>query len=148
MEQVPAGTRPSWRGAAAVATYAALTVPGLLMGVLGGFHHSWYLRPVPVAAIAWVVALFAACYGAGRGIGGKAAALAPAVGWILVTMLWLGERPEGDVVVANDLSGYVYLYGGVFAVMAGVLLVPSRGGGSWLLTPHPYGPAPVRSDPS
>ncbi|GAA3442166.1 hypothetical protein Pve01_09980 [Planomonospora venezuelensis] len=146
MEQVPGVERPA--AARTAVTYAVLVVPGLLAGVLGGFHHSWYLRPVPVSALGWVALLFALCYGVGRMLGGKAPALAPAAGWILVTMLWLSQRPEGDLIVANDLSGYVYLYGGMLAVMAGVLLAPSRGGGSWLLTQHSYGRAPVHPDPS
>ncbi|MBG0833474.1 hypothetical protein HS041_37875 [Planomonospora sp. ID67723] len=145
-EQVPGVERPS--AALTAVTYAVLAVPGLVSGVLGGFHHSWYLRPVPVSAIGWIALLFGLCYGAGRMLRGKPAALAPAVGWILVTMLWLSQRPEGDLIVADDLSGYVYLYGGMLAVMAGVLLAPSKGGGSWLLAQHSYGRAPVRPDPS
>ncbi|MBG0815085.1 DUF6113 family protein [Planomonospora sp. ID82291] len=129
----------------AVAAYAVLGLLGALMGLLGGFQHSWYLRPVPASAIGWVLALFAVCHGAGRAMGGRGGAMAPAGGWLAVTTLWLSARPEGDLVIADDVSGYVYLYGGLLAVLAGVLLVPA-GAGSWLLSGYPHGSHPVRSD--
>ncbi|GAA2890152.1 hypothetical protein GCM10010517_54430 [Streptosporangium fragile] len=124
------------------AVYAVLALLGLLMGVLGAFQHSWYIRPVPVSALGCVALLFAATYGPGRAMRGRGAALAPAAGWTLVTMIWIAGRPEGDLVIANDLSGYVYLYGGLAALVAGVMLSPSTGG-SWLLTPHSFGSRPV-----
>lgn len=135
--------KPSVTTAVTAAAYAVLVMLGLLMGVLGGFQHSWYIWPVPVSAIGWVAALFVVCYGAGRMMGGKLAALAPAAGWMVITMIWLASRPEGDVIIANDLSGYVYLYGGLAGILAGVLLSPSAGGESWLLTKHSYGRRPV-----
>jgi Family of unknown function (DUF6113) len=141
-EQVPAAEK-SYVMAVTAAAYAVLVMLGLLMGVLGGFQHSWYLRPVPISAIGWVAALFAVCYGAGRMMGGKLAALAPAAGWMVITMIWLANRPEGDVIIASDLSGYVYLYGGLAGILTGVLLSPSASGGSWLLTRHSYGPRPA-----
>jgi hypothetical protein len=124
------------------AAYAMLVMLGLMIGVLGGFQHSWYLRPVPVSAIVWVAALAVVCYGAGRMMGGKLAALAPAAGWLMLTLIWLGGRPEGDMIIANDLSGYVYLYGSLAGILMGVLLSPSDGG-SWLFTQHSYGPRPT-----
>jgi hypothetical protein len=128
--------------AVTAAAYTMLVMLGLMVGVLGGFQHSWYLRPVPVSAIVWVAALSVVCYGAGRMMGGKLAALAPAAGWLALTLIWLGGRPEGDVIIANDLSGYVYLYGGLAGVLMSVLLSPS-GGGSWLFAQHSYGPRPA-----
>jgi hypothetical protein len=130
--------------AVTAAAYAVLVMLGLLIGVLGGFQHSWYLRPVPVSAIVWAAALFVVCHGAGRMMGGKLAALAPAVGWMVLTMIWLGGSPEGDVIIANDLSGYVYLYGSLAGALIGVMLSPAASGGSWLLTQHSYGPRPAK----
>lgn len=153
MEQDRQAQRPP-AAAVTAAAYAVLVLAGLVAGVVGGFQHSWYARPVPVSAIGWAVLLAAACYGAGRAMRGKLAALAPGAGWMAITLIWLGGSPEGDVVIANDPSGYVYLYGGLIAVLAGVLLSPS-GGGAWLLAQRPYGPqpspagsgpAPARSD--
>ncbi|MBB4917987.1 DUF6113 family protein [Streptosporangium saharense] len=137
MEQVPTAERSSGR-AVAVAAYAVLFVLGLVMGLLGAFQHSWYLRPttVPVSAFGCVLALFAVCYGAGRMMGGKLAALAAASGWLVMTMVWLSGRQEGDVIIAADLSGYIYLYGGMVAALTAVLVTPTSHGGSWLLTRH------------
>ncbi|WP_440100566.1 DUF6113 family protein [Streptosporangium sp. H16] len=130
-----------------VAANAVLVMLGLLAGVLGGFQHSWYVRPVPVSAIGCLALLFAVTYGAGRMTHGKAAPLSFTAGWALVTVIWISARPEGDLVIANDLSGYLYLYGGLVAVVTGVLLSPSAAvAGSWLLTPHGYGSGP-RSSP-
>ncbi|WP_449061396.1 DUF6113 family protein [Planomonospora algeriensis] len=145
-EQARAAAGPSPAPVTAAA-YAVLVLLGALMGLLGGFQHSWYLRPVPVSAIAWVLAIFAVCHGAGRAMGGRAGAMAPAAGWLAVTTLWLSARPEGDLVIADDVSGYVYLYGGLLAALAGALLVPP-GSGSLLLSGYQPGSHPVRSDSS
>ncbi|GHE29284.1 hypothetical protein GCM10017673_34700 [Streptosporangium violaceochromogenes] len=143
MEQVQPLERSPGR-AVTVAAYVVLVMLGLVMGVLGAFQHSWYARPVPipVAAPVCVPALFAVCRGAGWGMGTRSAALAPAAGWLAVTTIWLSDRPEGDVVIAGDLSGYIYLYGGLIAALVGVMLTPAAGGGSWLLTPRLPGSRP------
>lgn len=143
MERVQPVER-SPRGAVTVAAYVVLVMLGLVMGVLGAFQHSWYVRPVPipVAAPLCVAVLFAVCRAAGWAMGARSAALAPAAGWLAVTMVWLSDRPEGDVVIAGDLSGYIYLYGGLVAALVGVMLTPTAGGGSWLLTPRLPGPRP------
>ncbi|GAA4202300.1 hypothetical protein GCM10022252_58260 [Streptosporangium oxazolinicum] len=130
----------------AVAANAVLFMLGLLLGVLGGFQHSWYIRPVPVSAVGCLALLFAITYGAGRMTRGKTAALVFTAGWVLVTVIWTSGRPEGDLVIANDLSGYLYLYGGLAAVTVGIMLSPSAAmGGSWLLTPHGYRSGPESS---
>ncbi|GAA3424852.1 hypothetical protein GCM10018953_20350 [Streptosporangium nondiastaticum] len=152
MDPMPAEERnPARRGpseaAVTAAAYCVLALFGLGFGVVGAFQHSWYLWPVPVSAVGCVAVLFGVCYGAGRMMGGKLGALAPAVAWLVVTMIWLGQRPEGDLVIANDLSGYVYLYGGLVAVLAAVMLTPSARGGSWLLTQHSFGPGPAGRAP-
>ncbi|MEU8202558.1 DUF6113 family protein [Streptosporangium sp. NPDC049046] len=150
MEQVPAVRAPS-ETVVAVATNAVLFVLGLLLGVLGGFQHSWYIRPVPVSAVVCLALLFAIPYGAGRMTHGKSAAVAFVAGWALITMIWISGRPEGDLVIANDLSGYLYLYGGLAAVTVGIMLSPSATlGGTWPPTSDGYrsGPesAPIPSD--
>ncbi|WP_433245129.1 DUF6113 family protein [Streptosporangium sp. CA-135522] len=144
MEQVQAAGQPS-EATVTGAAYAMLILLGLMTGVVGGLQHSWTFGSVPVAAIGWVVLLFAAGYGAGRAMRGKLAALAPGAGWTAVTLIWLGGRPEGDVIIANDLSGYVYLYGGLIAILAAVLLAPS-GDGAWLLAQRSYGSRPIQPD--
>ncbi|MFI6508545.1 DUF6113 family protein [Streptosporangium sp. NPDC050855] len=143
MEQVPVVRSPS-ETVVTVAACAVLAVLGFLVGLLCGFQHSWSVGavPVPVSALGCVALLFAISYGAGRMARGKSVSLAFAAGWTLITVIWAAGRPEGDLVIADDVAGYVYLYGGLVAITAGVLLAPSAGGGSWLLTQHGYGPRP------
>lgn len=109
-----------------------LFVLGLVLGVVGGFSQAYYVGSVPVTAILWVLALFGICLGAGRLMGTRLAASVTAIGWLLVSMLLSMKRAAGDLVIAGDLAGVVYLYGGLVAIVAAVLLSPSSGG-SWLL---------------
>ncbi|MFI6500604.1 DUF6113 family protein [Nonomuraea typhae] len=122
------------------AAYGMLFVLGLAMGLVGGFTHAWYLGPVPAAAIVWVLLLLGACLGAGRMMRAKLAAAAIAVGWLLVSMLFSIQRAAGDLVIAADVAGYVYLYGGAVALVVAFLLAPSSpASGSWLLRGHDPG---------
>lgn len=115
------------------AAYAMLAVVGVGLGVTGAFQHAAYFGTgLPLAAIGWLVLLFGAVYGMGRLMGGKLGALVPAVVWMLVSMVFAGQRSEGDLVIAANTAGYLYLYGGFAAVLLAVLLVPSHGP-SWLL---------------
>jgi hypothetical protein len=126
----PARPRPVLTGVA----YGVLLVLGVVLALVGGFQHAWYVGAVfPVAALSWVAALFGVFYGAGRLMGGKLGAGVPAVTWLLLSMLLATPSPEGDLAIAGDLAGYLYLYGGGVAVVVAVLLVPSAGT-TWLLT--------------
>ncbi|MEW9529181.1 DUF6113 family protein [Microbispora sp. NPDC049125] len=113
------------------AAYGVLFLLGLVLGVVGGFQHSWYVGPAPLASVAWLVALFAVPYAMGRLMGGKLAALVPALGWLVVSFLLAAPQPAGDLAIAGDTSGYIYLYGGAVAVVAAV--GATRSTGSWLL---------------
>ncbi|MFG6196419.1 DUF6113 family protein [Nonomuraea sp. JJY05] len=120
------------------AAYGMLFVLGVVMGVVGGFTHAaWELGSVPGAAILWVLALFGVCLGAGKLMRGKLGAFMAAVGWLLVTMPFTLKLSAGDLVIADGLPGYVYLYGGLAAIVAAYLLSPSSEGGSWLLHGYP-----------
>ncbi|GAA1024616.1 hypothetical protein Aple_102780 [Acrocarpospora pleiomorpha] len=118
--------------AIAGAAYGTLAVLGVVLGVLGGFSHAWEALGVPAAAIGWTVVLFAVPYGMGRLMRTRLAALIPVVGWMATVFVFAGKRPEGDLTIAANVAGYVYLYGGSVAVLVAILLVPSTGG-SWLL---------------
>ncbi len=132
--EVPDGSELPGARAAAItgAAYGVLLILGVVLGVLGGFSHAWYLQDIPIAAVGWVVALFALPWGMGRLMGTRLAALLPMLSWLLVSFVLSGRRPEGDLTIAGDLAGYVYLYGGMLASAVAVLLIPSTGG-SWLL---------------
>ncbi|MFI7707065.1 DUF6113 family protein [Nonomuraea sp. NPDC049480] len=122
------------------AAYGMLFVLGVVIGVVGGFTHpdpAWQVGPVPVAAVIWVLALFAVCLGAGKLMRARLGTVVTAVGWLLVTMPFTLELGAGDLVIAQGAPGYVYLYGGLAALVAAYLLAPSSGGESWLLRGYP-----------
>lgn len=119
--------------ALAGAAYGMLGVLGVVLGVVGGFTHAYYVGGTwPLAAIAWVPAMFGVCFWAGRMMRSKLGASAVAVGWLLVSMVFSLKRAAGDLVIAGDSAGFIYLYGAMVAVVVAVLLSPSSGG-SWLL---------------
>ncbi|MGW0804323.1 DUF6113 family protein [Nonomuraea sp. NPDC002799] len=120
------------------AAYGMLFVLGVVMGIVGGFTHA-VLRvgPMPVSAAVWVLALFGVCLAAGKLMRARLGALATAFGWLLVTMPFTLELGAGDLVIAEGPSGYVYLYGGMAALLVAFLLSPSSGGGSWLMHGYP-----------
>ncbi|MFI7444286.1 DUF6113 family protein [Nonomuraea indica] len=125
------------RGASALggAAYGMLFMLGVVMGIVGGFTQAaWEVGPVPASAVAWVLALFAVCLGAGRLLRAKTGAVVAAAGWLLVSMPFTMELSQGDIVIAQAAAGYVYLYGGMAALVAAILLAPSSG--SWLLHGH------------
>ncbi|MFI6904179.1 DUF6113 family protein [Nonomuraea sp. NPDC050394] len=116
------------------AAYGMLLVLGLAMGLVGGFTHAWHLGQIPIAAVVWVLLLFGTCWGAGRLMRSKLGAGLVAVGWLLVSMAFSLKWAAGDLVIAGDLAGYLYLYGGAVAVVVAFLLAPSSpASGSWLL---------------
>lgn len=137
MTEHPDLTRPHPEPAPA-AVYGMLVVLGVVLGIVGGFEHGWYLGPVPVGAVGCVLALFAALYTMGRLSGGKLGAFLPGGAWAVVTLLLATQRTEGDLIVQADAAGQWYLYGGMAALVLAVLLAPS-GSGSWLLNPYTMG---------
>ncbi|QYC44884.1 hypothetical protein Nocox_36650 [Nonomuraea coxensis DSM 45129] len=116
------------------AAYGMLFVLGVVMGVVGGFTHPvWQEGPLPGAAVVWVLMLFLVCLGAGKLLGSRLGAAVPGAGWLLVTMPFTVQLASGDLVIASGLPGYVYLYGGLVALVVAYLLSPSSSRGSWLL---------------
>jgi hypothetical protein len=113
------------------AAYGGLVVAGLMLGVIESFSFSWSAGSIPLAAILWSLFNLVACYGAGRGMGGKLGAAVPTLMWLVVVVVLAVQRPEGDLVVTGTLAGTVFLYGGVLAAGVAILLAPSSG--EWLL---------------
>ncbi|PZG01107.1 hypothetical protein C1J01_48150 [Nonomuraea aridisoli] len=73
------------------------------------------------------------CLGAGKLMRAKLGVMATALGWLLVTMPFTLELRVGDLVIAQGAPGYVYLYGGLAALVVAYLMSPSASRGSWLL---------------
>ncbi|HEX4814771.1 MAG TPA: DUF6113 family protein [Nonomuraea sp.] len=116
------------------AAYGMLFVLGVVMAVVGGFTHpAWQEGSVPVSAVLWVLVLFCVCLGAGKLMRSRLGVVVTAVGWVLVTMPFTLQLGMGDLVIASGAPGYVYLYGGLVALVLAYVLSPSSGGDSWLL---------------
>lgn len=107
---------------------AVLLVPALVAGaaagLLGSFVHA--LTPVGLplgmaVAMGLSAAVFVTC---GLALGRRGAVVA-AGGWVVVVLLLSTQRPEGDLVVAGSLAGYVWLLGGM--VLAGGCIAPAYG---------------------
>lgn len=127
------------------ATYGVLFVLGVFLGLVGALAHAWGFVQVlgwevPVGALGWLVVLFGVPYAMGWLMETRLGAIVPAVGWGLISAVLAVQRSEGDLLIAANAAGYAYLYGGMLAMAAGVLLVPSQG--SWLLTPRLGAPPP------
>jgi hypothetical protein len=48
------------------------------------------------------------------------------VGWLAVVLVLAGQRPEGDLVVANNVAGQVWLFAGTALVGACIVLPVGR----------------------
>lgn len=124
---------------APAAVYGMLAALGVVLGIIGGFEHGWYLgESLPIGAVVCVLALFAALYAMGRLFGGKLGAFLPGSAWAVVTLLLATQKSEGDLIVQADTAGTWYLYGGMAALVLAVLLAPS-GNGSWLFNTYTTG---------
>jgi hypothetical protein len=53
---------------------------------------------------------------AGWLLGNRLAVLAPAVGWLIAVLVLSAPSGDGDLVVAANVSGYVFLLGGATVI--------------------------------
>lgn len=101
--------------------YALLFLAGLAEGVLGSFQYSRaVIGHVPLAALGFVVAIFASCGLGGRAMRGLPGALFPALGWFLASFGLAMPVSGGSVIIANSGAGQWYLYGGATAALLGL----------------------------
>lgn len=95
------------------ATYAALSVLGAVLGVLGAFLSPSAPRvlgvPVPVGAVVALVGNLIAGTRAVRATGGRGGAIAVALGWVVPSVALGITRPEGDLVVTGSVGGVAFL---------------------------------------
>jgi len=124
-------TGPSGPGAGSA--YAVLFLLGVMEGLVGCFQFSHAIGPVPVAALAFCVVVFATCLLAGLGMDSPMGALVPAFGWLLASFVLTMPTASGSVIVTDTTAGKWYLYGGAASAGLGVVLtfVLSRRRGRW-----------------
>ncbi|MGV9290260.1 DUF6113 family protein [Streptomyces sp. NPDC003719] len=122
--------RPPSPGRAA--GYLGLLVLGALTGVAGALvQGAWF----PGGLLLALAAEAGLCLGAGRALGRRGGAVAPAVGWALAVVLLTTSRPEGDFVFAAGSGSYLFLLGGIAVAVMCATLAPVRqpdGGGARL----------------
>jgi hypothetical protein len=101
-------------------TYLALLLLGAAQGLIGSFQYSRGAGPVPVAALAFCVLIFASCLLGGWGMGSPLGGLMVALGWFGVSVLLTMPTPGGSVIVTNTAAGRWFLYGGAVCAGAGL----------------------------
>ncbi len=106
--------------------YVLLFVLGGLQGLIGCFFYSAALGPVPAAALAFAMAIFATSVLAAWGMQAPTAGLMPAVGWFAASFVLAMTTPGGSVVITNTAAGKWFLYGGALCAAAGVVVAFAR----------------------
>jgi hypothetical protein len=111
----------------------AAAAAGATAGVVGSFVHPYAVGWVPVGLLVGL-ALSGSVVVTARLLAGRSAAVAAAVGWLAVVLVLAGQRPEGDLVVADTVAGQVWLFAGTALVgacivlpLGGVLALPPSG---------------------
>lgn len=104
-----------------LAAYAMLFLLGIGEGLIGSFHYSGSLGPVPAAAIGFDLLLLATCLAGAWGMSRPAGGLMPAVGWLVASFVLAMGTPGGSVLITNTTAGKWYLYGGSVCAAAGAV---------------------------
>jgi hypothetical protein len=100
---------------------AALALLGLLVGSGGAFLQAYTVRlgtRLPAGTVFALLVLGAVAFSAALVARSKLGLGVVAVGWLTSVIVFTYGRPEGDVVIAADLPGYTYLFGGVVVLGA------------------------------
>lgn len=113
---------PGKRGAR-VLVYLLLLVCGVLAALAGALVQDGLFPGGLLLALAGAVGLF---WGGAKLCRTRLGAVAPGAGWVL-TVLWLtAPRPEGDFVFGAGIGSYVFLVGGMLAlVMCATIALPA-----------------------
>jgi hypothetical protein len=108
--------------------YIVLFLLGAVEGLIGSFQYSRTVGSVPLAAIAFCVALLVTCLLAGWGMRAVSGALVPAIGWLGASFVLSMPVAAGSVIISASTPGEWYLYGGTISAVIGVL----ASFGSWI----------------
>ncbi|CAL9583205.1 DUF6113 family protein [Streptomyces sp. enrichment culture] len=105
------------------ALYVGLFVLGAVVGAAGALlQPAWF----PGGLLLALAAEAGLCVGAGRAVGRRGGAVAPAVGWALAVVLLTTSRPEGDFLFAAGSGSYLFLLGGIAVAVICATLAPVR----------------------
>ncbi len=102
--------------------YALLFLLGALEGLIGCFQYSRAVGSFPLAALLLAVAIGATCALGAAGMGSAAGALAPALGWFIVSVVLSLPTSGGSVIITGTTAGEVYLYGGSLCAAGAVVV--------------------------
>lgn len=92
---------------------------GFLIGAGGSFLQARTLGlgvRWPLGALFALLVLGAVGFSAGLVCRSRLGLGMVAAGWVISVLVFTAGRPEGDVIIAADLAGYLYLFGGVFTL--------------------------------
>ncbi len=114
-----------------VLSFLVLLPTGAAVGVLSGFGMSWFSHhwplglPVQAGAVVGVVVFLVLLYTLTRlvawGSRRQSGATGFAVGYVLSLLGMIGYLPGGDIVFSAAPVNYVYLFGSMVALAAGVM---------------------------
>src|SRR5450755_5101891 len=110
------GTQPVLTGG----VYLVLFVLGAVEGLIGSFQYSRMAGSVPLAAIAFCLALLVTCLLAGWGMRSVSGALVPAIGWLIASFVLSMPVANGSVIITASTPGEWYLYGGTLSAVIAV----------------------------
>ncbi|MFF4047614.1 DUF6113 family protein [Streptomyces chartreusis] len=103
--------------------YVALFLLGGVAGVAGALVQPAWFPGGLLLAVAGEAGLL---LGAGRAMGSRAGAVAPAGGWMISVILLTASRPEGDFLFGTGVSSYLFLLGGMAIAVICATLAPVR----------------------
>jgi uncharacterized membrane protein len=125
-----------------VVTILILAELGVLVGVMGAFVHSVRAElggfAVPAGLFAALGGLVASLVVGRHAVTGRAGVIAVAAAWLLVVVVLSVQRAEGDLIIASNVVGYAFLWGGaILAAVVVTLPTPALAPSSYA----PLGPA-------
>jgi len=111
--------RPDIHPAVTAGGYIALTLLGMVQGLLGTFQYS--RGPGVLVAVLFDAAILATCVLGARGMRTALGGVLPALGWFVVTLVLSSNSAGGSVIVANTAAGKWFLFGGSLCAAAGAV---------------------------
>ncbi|HEU0041524.1 MAG TPA: DUF6113 family protein [Jiangellaceae bacterium] len=102
---------------ASVLAVTALSVLAVLVGLAGSFTHRWASGGGVVLALGAMVGLMTL---ARRWSGSRVGMAVTALMWLVPVVVLAQTRPEGDMVIAADARGLVFLFGSVLCAGVGL----------------------------